>query len=242
MYESKKILAIIAARAGSKGLKNKNIIDLAGKPLIGWTIEAALRSRFIDRTIVSTDGPEIARIAKEAGADVPFLRPAEIAKEDSSMEEVVQHCITWCETQEKNSYDYIIRLPPTAPLRTTEHIDEAIIYYFRHRKTDQDTLVSVTEISSKYGWIMCKKEDGYINFCFEISKDKLFRKNLPQYYLPNGAIYMAPADVARRSSFYTTYTLPFVMDKEVSVDIDSKNDLENALEVLKLKNFSIHAR
>ena len=241
MYESKKILAIIAARAGSKGLKNKNIVDLAGKPLIGWTIEAALRSRFIDRTIVSTDGAAIARISKEAGADVPFLRPVELAKDDSSMEKVVQHCIHWCEFKEKNFYDYIVRLPPTAPLRTAEHVDEAIDYYFRHKKTEQDTLVSVTPVPSKYGWLM-RKEDGYINFCFDISKDKLFRKNLPQYYLPNGAIYMAPIDVARRSSFYSSVTLPFIMNKEVSVDIDSKKDLENALEVLKSKNFSIHAR
>src|SRR3989344_985973 len=105
MYKGKTILAFIGARGGSKGLKNKNIIDFAGGPLIVWSIEAARESKYVDRTIVSTDSESIAEVAKQAGADVPFLRPAKIARDTSRIEEAIEHAIRWIKEYEGRRYD-----------------------------------------------------------------------------------------------------------------------------------------
>jgi len=233
MYEKNKILAFIGARAGSKGLKNKNIIDFAGKPLIDWSIQASLQSQFIDRTIVSTDSQKIADIAIKSGADAPFQRPSVLAKDDSLIEDAIRHCIDWLQKEEHQQYDYLILLQPTSPLRTSQHIDEAIEYYFENRKTSEDTLVSVTEVEKKYGWLMQKDESGYIQFSFDFKKDQYNRQKLTPLFMPNGLIYIAPVEVYKDSHFYTENTLPFVMEKDISVDIDSQEDIEIALERFK---------
>ena len=132
MFQSKKILSFIGARGGSKGLKNKNILNLAGKPLIAWTVEASVQSKYIDRTIVSTNSVEIASAAKDAGADVPFMRPDELATDNAPIILAMQHCLDWLEKNEGECYDYILRLQPTSPLRTVEHVDLAIENYFLH--------------------------------------------------------------------------------------------------------------
>lgn len=232
MYESLKILSFIGARAGSKGLKNKNILELAGKPLITWTIEASCRSKYIDRTIVSTDGKQIAKVAKQAGADVPFLRPAELAADESLLDEAMQHCIRWLSENEDQRYDYILLLQPTSPLRTTEHIDCAIEHYFKNKKTNQDLLISMTRAPKKVGWLMEDKASGYVGFCFDISRRSSRRQALPDYYFPNGVIYFGPTAIMEHLSKDTSRILPFLMDKEVSIDIDSKEDLREAADIL----------
>jgi CMP-N,N'-diacetyllegionaminic acid synthase len=230
MYNHKKILAFIGARKGSKGLKNKNILNLCGRPLICWTIQAALGSKYIDRTLISTDGENIARISKAAGADVPFLRPAKLATDKAPIEGAIRHALDWIEKNDKNSYDYLLLLQPTSPLRTSRHIDDAIKHYFRHRQTPGDTLVSVNRASPKTGWLMGKNSKGYIDFCFGLQDHR--RQNIPSYYLPNGLIYLAPTKVIRRVGFYSSHTLPFVMDEKASVDIDSREDFKHALKML----------
>ena len=236
MFKSKKILAFIGARAGSKGLKDKNIIDFAGKPLIAWTIRAARGSKYIDRTLVSTDGERIAAVAKEAGADVPFLRPTAIAQDHSLIEEALDHALRWLKKNEKKSYDYIVLLQPTSPLRTTEEIDRALEHYFKMKKSAGDTLVSVTVAPAKLGWLMQKNKQGYIHFCLEKNRKKAQRQDVPEYYLPNGAIYIAATKNVIRAGFYGKQTMPFVMSEETSFDIDSRQDLEKALEIFKKTN------
>ncbi len=228
MFKSKRILAFIGARAGSKGLKNKNIVNFAGKPLIVWTIKAALGSKYIDRTIVSTDGEQIAKIAREAGADAPFLRPKKMAQDHSLIQTALEHCLVWLNKHEHQNYDYLLCLQPTSPLRTVRHIDEAIEYYFRNKQSNQDSLVSVVKPSEKLGWLMEKNKAGYVHFAFDIKGQKFRRQNIPDYYLPNGAIFLAPIKSLKVAGFYTAHTIPFVMKTEVSIDIDTKEDLKKA--------------
>ena len=233
MFKSKTILAFIGARAGSKGLKNKNIIDFAGKPLIHWTIQASLKSKYIDRTIVSTDGEQIARAAKASGAEVPFLRPKSMAQDKSPIYDAIRHALKWAKENEKIKYDYLLNLQPTSPLRTSRHIDQAIEYYFKNRRSDADTLVSGTKIPSKYGWLMHEDKKRYIHFCLQGKTRKGRRQELPDYYLPNGVIFLAPVKVIQSATFYTSRTLMFAMDEDVSVDIDAREDLVKALRILK---------
>ncbi len=233
MYESLKILSFIGARVGSKGLKNKNILDLAGKPLIAWTIEASRCSKYIDRTIVSTDGKQIAEIAKQAGADVPFLRPTELATDESLLDEAMQHCVQWLANNEHRVYDYILLLQPTSPLRTAEHIDQAVEYYFKNKKTRQDILISVTRAPKKVGWLMQQNQSGYIGFCFDDSQRGSRRQDLPEYYFPNGVIYLGLTTVMQHLSKNVSRLLPFMMESEVSIDIDSKKDLQEAMKILR---------
>ncbi len=231
MFNSKRLLAFIGARADSRGFKNKNISMLAGKPLISWTIKASCESEYIDRTVVSTDGETIAQIAENSGADVPFLRPADLANDHSLIEDAVIHCVDWIERNEKDYYDYIVRLQPTSPLRNSNHIDQSLRYYFNNKKTEDDTLVSVMNVPRKLGWLMQENNSGYITFCMDVSQAQFNRQELPDYFLPNGAIYIAPVGVAKKKGFYTSNTLPFIMDDNVSIDIDSDKDLERATEV-----------
>ncbi len=233
MYKNKRILAFIGARAGSKGLKDKNILNFAGKPLIQWAIDSSLRSKYIDRTLVSTDGEKIAVISRKAGADVPFLRPAPLATDKALIEDALRHSLTWIKTNEGVRYDLIVLLQPTSPLRTVKHIDAAIEHYFHNRKSSSDTLVSVVKAPAKAGWLMGQGPKGYIDFCFDVKGQKQRRQNIPSYYFPNGLIYLAPVAVIGKGSFYSSRTLPFLMDDSVSVDIDSKEDFNRALRMFR---------
>lgn len=221
-------MAFIGARAGSKGLKGKNIIDLAGKPLIDWTIQAALGSKYVDRTVVSTDGEAIARVARNSGADVPFLRPNELATDESLLDEAIQHCVQWLADKEKTSYDYLLLLQPTSPLRTSAHIDQAIEYFFEHKRSDQDILIAVSPASSKAGWLMHQDSAGYVQFSLDAGRGKHRRQELPQFYFPNGFIYFGPQEVMQRISTVRDTMIPFVVDEEVAADVDSQEDLETA--------------
>ena len=235
MFGKKSILAFIGARAGSKGLRHKNTRSFAGKPLVCWTIDAARGSKYIDRTLVSTDGARIAKVAKAAGADVPFMRPAALATDSASILQAIWHATDWLAQNEGSSYDYVIMLQPTSPLRSAKHIDQAIEYYFSNRKTERDTLVSVTIAPKAVVWLLEKNTSGYLDFCFPLIAQKLRRQASPRYYLPNGVIFLGPLGRARKRLFYTARTLPFVMPENASVDIDTKEDFTRALELFNLQ-------
>ncbi len=221
-------MAFIGARAGSKGLKGKNIIDLAGRPLIDWTIQAALGSKYVDRTVVSTDGEEIARVARTSGADVPFSRPQELATDESLLDEAIQHCVQWLKDKEKTSYDYLLLLQPTSPLRTSAHIDQAIEYFFEHKKSEQDILIAVSLAPPKTGWLMHRNSAGYVQFSLDAGQRKHRRQELPQFYFPNGFIYFGPQEIMRRISEVRDTMIPYVVDEAIAADVDSKEDLEKA--------------
>ncbi len=235
MHSGKKILTFIGARGKSKGLKNKNILPFCGKPLILWTIGAALKSKYVDSVLVSTDSPEIAEISKQAGASVPFLRPSKYAEDHVPQMEAVYHCLDWLRENNQMDYHLFMLLQPTSPLRTSRHIDQAIDFYFNHRKTDEDTLVSVKSLNPKMAWVMEEEREGYITFCIKNGENR--QLCLPTY-LPNGAIYISPIKgLVERMGFYTNKTLRFLMNETESIDIDTIEDFKQAetsfLEILK---------
>lgn len=226
MFQDNKIAAFICARGGSKGLPGKNTISLGGKPLIQWTIEAGLNSEYVDEVIVSTESKEIADISIAGGAQVPYIRPAELAEDDTPIEDVINHAIDWLSTNQNRTFDILMLLMPTSPFRSHIHIDEAIQKYFENRTSSDETLVSVMSMPSKMGFLMQADEQNHIHFCFDnlFGRKGLRRQDLPKYYMPNGALYLAPTRHFE-NSFYSQKTQYYEMNVQDSLDIDSAEDL-----------------
>jgi CMP-N-acetylneuraminic acid synthetase len=218
------IIGIITARGGSKGIPGKNIRMLAGKPLIAWSIQAARESERLVRIIVSTDSPEIADVAKEWGAEIPFTRPSELSKDDSSHISVVEHAIHWLEENEGTLPECVMLLQPTSPLRTAEDIQEAADIIFRK---DAPALVSVTE--ARHHPFLTKRilEDGTLADFVTTDLPYLRRQALPKAYALNGAIYLNRTRILlQERTFLPKGTIPYVMSPERSIDIDSKWDFD----------------
>lgn len=220
MLNNKKILAIIPARGGSKGLPNKNILNCAGKPLISWTINAALAVTEIDKVVVSTDSKEIAELSEKYGA-VSIMRPAKYATDTASMTAVVDHAILEFASKK---FDIVIVLQPTSPLRNNSHVSNAIKKYAEN-DFSKSTLISVTKVNEKYNWIMFCGDQG-LQFCRDHSENALRRQDLDSLYLPNGAIYIAPTK--NFQGFYSKHVIPYIMLAEDSIDIDTAEDLLKA--------------
>ena len=222
MISDKKLLAIIPARGGSKRLSRKNILDFAGKPLIAWSIESALRSKYIDRVVISTDDQEIADISKKYGADVPFMRPDELATDKATSIDVVLHLLEKLETDNK-FYDYIILLQPTSPLRTTQNIDESVELL---QSKNSDSVISVCKAEHSPLWCNTLPEDD--DLCGFIKESTVNKRgqDLEQYYRLNGAIYLCSINSLKKENafFLKSNCLAYKMEQEQSVDIDTKVD------------------
>lgn len=222
MFEERRVLAVVPARGGSKGLPGKNLRLLGGKPMIAWTIEAAQASRRIDRVVVSTDCEEIAAVARQYGAEVPFLRPAELASDHARSFDALLHAIDW---QEENGFvfDLVVWLQPTSPLRCGEDIDRAIELYFSR---DAEAVVSVCETDHHPWWSNTLPEDGCMRDFLRPEALNSNRQQLPAFFRLNGAIYLAsPQFLKINGSFYSDRTFAYVMPKGRSVDIDDAIDL-----------------
>ena len=233
MDRKSKILALIPARAGSKGLPNKNIKLLSGKPMIAWTIEAALRSKYIDKVLISTDSPSIKEIAENYGAWAPFLRPFELATDQAEMLDVASHAIQWVTENSAESYEYIILLQPTAPLRDERHIDEAVARYFQKKTEKYQCLVSVYSVSVKYNWLLRENENNFASFSFPMVDAKFSRQKMKPVFLPNGAIYVAP--IIGFSGFFSDENILYIMSDSDSIDVDSESDFKIAEMMLASK-------
>lgn len=215
------MLAVIPARGGSKGVPGKNIKILAGKPLISYTIKAALESGIFEKVIVSTDSKEIADIAVQYGAEVPFLRPKEIAGDLTSSDDVILHALAYY--KEKGvDFDEVCKLQPTSPFRDGNHIKEAY-QLFCSKKAD--FLVSVCECEHSPLWAGIIGEDLRLdNFISEDAK-RACRQDLPTYYRLNGAIYMGKTECFKMNkSFLGKNSIAYIMEQDKSVDIDSQLD------------------
>lgn len=220
MKEDKKILAIIPARGGSKGILRKNITTLAGKPLIAYSIEVAKKSRYINRVVVSTDDNEIARIARIYESEI-IMRPKELAKDSSSVMDAVFHVLDTLEKEENYIPDIVILLQPTSPLRSVDDVDNAIELFLNSNGCE--SVVGVCENTHLY-WSF-KIERGYLKPIFR-QYIGMRRQKLPKLYLPNGAIFISTPHILKRyKSFYCNKTIPYVMPPERSIDIDEKKDL-----------------
>ena len=230
MYKKKTILAIIPARAGSKGLPGKNIRPLLGKPLIAWSIEQTLRSKYIDKVMVSTDSPLIAAIARKYGAQAPFLRPKELASDTAKIADVILDVLQRLENG-GDPFDLIMLLQPTLPLRSSIDID-ASIEWLSARKAE--SLVSVCQAEHLPLWCNTLPKDYSMK---DFIKQRFIknRQGLPVFYRLNGAIYLSDWQCfKKRKNFFGAKTVAFIMPQERSVDIDTKLDFEFA-EFLKSK-------
>ncbi len=219
----KKILAIIPARGGSKGLPRKNIIDLAGKPLIAWSIEAALESKYITTTVVSSEDKEILSVATQWGAEV-IKRPDELAQDTTASEPVVTHALNEAMKQYDEEYDYLVLLQPTSPLRSAKHIDTALEKLFN---SNADALISVCQYDKKVLKTFLQNEDGYLQGISNNSYPFMRRQDLPDVFMPNGAIYIIDVKIFQKhEKLFTSKTVAFTMDDKSSVDVDTLEDLQ----------------
>lgn len=218
-------LGLIPARGGSKGVERKNIKLLAGRPLIAHTIEAANAAEELERTIVTTDDEEIQRVAGEYGGEVPFRRPSELATDDAAMAPVVDHALTYLESEEDRSFSAVVLLQPTSPLRTGDDIDQAIEL---HRGAAVTTVVSVYEDHS-YRW---RPQDGgaeQLNYTGDANR----RQDKVPEYVENGAIYIVDAEHFRTHGDLRGGTVElYAMDERRSVDIDTEFDFWLAEQLL----------
>lgn len=215
-------LAIIPARGGSKGLPGKNIRPLAGAPLIGHTIWAALEAGSVSRVMVSTDDEDIATTARELGAEVPFLRPPELSDDKASGVDVCLHALAHAENVLDYHPELVVLLQPTSPMRNAGDIDAAISLL---RKNGADAVVSLKPVTEYPQWM--KKMDGKqrISPLFDDLEITSARQDLEKSYLLNGAIYLSTADnLKKHRSFYGGDTRGYVMPEERSIDIDTLND------------------
>ncbi|MFT7860918.1 MAG: acylneuraminate cytidylyltransferase family protein [Sulfurimonas sp.] len=231
MYKDKKILAIIPARGGSKRLPKKNLLPLDGTPLIGWSIEEARRSKYIDTLIVSTDSTEIQEVAHAFGAQTPFLRPSELAADDTRSIDVVIHAIEFYGAQK---YDYVILLQPTSPLRDVDDIDSAIEYFFEKEAT---SVIGVCEVEHSPLWSNTLDETKSMDNFLDQKYNNARSQDLPVYYRINGAFYMSKVDsVLKNETFFVTHDIyAHIMSQEHSVDIDTFIDFTTAEAILKQK-------
>lgn len=225
MSKKNRILSLIPARGGSKGIPRKNVRPMAGKPLIAWTIEAALRSSQLDAVVVSTEDEEIANVARQWGALVPFLRPPELAKDESPGIDPVMHAL-----DQLPGYDAVLLLQPTSPLRTTEDIDACIALA---EDMQASTVVSVCAPDQSPFWMYRLDDDKRLHALVEMPAISR-RQDLPPIYAMNGALYFASAESLRRHrAFVTTETIAYVMPRERSVDLDTLLDWKLAEMLLR---------
>jgi N-acylneuraminate cytidylyltransferase len=223
--KSHKVLALITARGGSKGLPRKNVLLAGGKPLIAWTVKAALESQFVDRVVLSSDDDEIMVAAEAAGCEVPFRRPTHLATDKASSMDVVKHAL-----QELPDYDYIVLLQPTSPLRTNDDIDAAFQLMLTR---NAPACVSVSEVDQSPYWMYRLTDDNKLVNIMEPLGNLSRRQDLPTIYALNGAIYIAKVDwLIKTEKFVDTETIAYQMPKERSLDIDDMNDFERFLKII----------
>lgn len=219
------ILAIIPARGGSKGVYRKNIRDLNGKPLISYTIEAAKKSKYINRVVVSTDDIEIADISKKYGAEVPCLRPSNLSGDISPTVDCILHMLNYLKETEGYIPTHIMLLQCTSPLRNFTHINEAVEKFI---KCNESALISVCESEVNPYWTNVFEGDvlkPFIKDGYKIAR----RQDLPEIYRVNGAIYLIEAEIfLKEKTFQPSSLTGYIMDSYHSIDIDTELDFKIA--------------
>jgi len=229
------ILGLIPARGGSKSIPHKNIVLLAGKPMLAYTCEAALQSAHINRVVLSTDDPAIAEVGRACGIEVPFMRPDELARDDTPSLAVAQHAISWLKQHADWHTDILVLLQPTSPLRRAKHIDEALEIMFQQ---NADTVVSVVEVPHRYSpYSIMGLKDGKLQdfWTAPLPFDRYRRQDMPTFYARNGpSVLVTKSDVVLRGeSFYGENIYPYIMEERVSIDIDMSLDLLIAEVILR---------
>lgn len=220
------VVAIIPARGGSKSVPKKNIKMLAGKPMIAYTIKAALNSRYCQRVIVSTDDPEIAKVTNKYGAEVPFMRPSKLAADDTPLLPVLQHAAKWLEEKERYIPDIVVLLQPTSPLRMPEHIDDAIQLLV---DSGADSVVSVCKCEHPPYWMLSIDNNGRISPFYKRpgwtpeEMCRTPRQKLRQAFRINGAVYVTTRKMLlEKGKLLGDDIRVLIMSEKDSVDVDSE--------------------
>ena len=226
-----KFLVLVPARGGSKGIPHKNMRLLAGKPLIDYTIEAALGSRYPLRVVVSTDDEEIARVSQAVGAEVPFLRPAELASDETPTFSVVRHALQWLEQHEAYQPELVVLLQPTSPLRRSRHIDQALELLL---SSEADSVVSLCEVEHSPYWMKNVDAEGRVSPFMSMEEEYTRRQALPKVYRLNGAIFVTRSKVIiRENRLLGDDTRAYIMNQVDSIDIDTELDFKLAELLIK---------
>ena len=222
------VCTIITARGGSKGIPRKNIKLLNGKPVIAYSIEPSISSSLIKNTYVTTEDSEISEVSKEYGAEI-INRPPHLAEDTSTSVDVILHALDYLE-KNNNLPDFFVLLQPTSPLRSKEDIENAI-YLFT--KNECNALISVCEIDHT-SMLSLTIENNFLKPTCDENFLNTRRQELPDYYCPNGAIYIiTPESLRKDKTFYPKRTIPYIMPKERSVDLDTEFDFKLAEFLLK---------
>lgn len=232
--KNKTFLAIIPARGGSKRLPNKNIKELNGKPLITYTIEASLKSKYITKTIVSTDSEEIQKIASENNACVPFLRPKELSLDESKSIDVIIHALNYLKENKNEIFDYVVLLQPTSPLRNEKEIDKAIEYL---KEKQADAVISVCEVEHNPLWSNTLNETKSLSNFLDKKYINSRSQDLKTFYRLNGAIYICKTEeLLKENTFFINNNIfAYEMSQEKSVDIDTHLDFIIAKAIMDSK-------
>jgi N-acylneuraminate cytidylyltransferase len=220
MIQGRSILAIIPARGGSKEVPRKNLREIAGKPLISWAIEEGRKSQYIDRLILSSEDPEIISMARSWSCEVPFVRPAELARDETPGIEPVLHALRVL----PEKYDYIVLLQPTSPLRLAEDIDGCLETCLCHHAP---ACVTVTEVDQSPFWMYRLDTSRHLVPLIDQKSLPSRRQDLPQVYTLNGAVYVAQTTwLQQQRTFLTNETVAHIMPRERSLDVDTELDLK----------------
>ncbi|MCJ7841353.1 acylneuraminate cytidylyltransferase family protein [Lederbergia sp. NSJ-179] len=226
------MIALIPARGGSKGIPRKNIKNLNGSPLISYTIKAALEAGCFSRVIVSTDSQEIADVAKQFGAEIPFLRPHDLATDSALAIDTYLYTMNRLRKEGSKDTDIFTVLLPTTPLRTVKNIQEAILLFHEH---EPSSLVSVTKAPIPLDWYMVKDNENILQKVIINDSEKLKnRQDERDYFIPNGAIYILRSKLLETTgNYYFENTIGYEMKPEESIDIDTPFEFFMAECILK---------
>lgn len=237
MYKNKTFLAIIPARGGSKGLPGKNIKELCGKPLIAWSIEAGLKSKYIDEVMVTTDSQDIADIAKKYGANVPFLRPDYLANDIATSFDVIKHTIDFYKNEFKREFDYIILLEPTSPLREVSDIDNAIDQFLN---SSADSIVGIAKTEGQNpAFLVLTNEKNFISGYENHDMKVLRRQDIKDIYFFEGTIYISKTNVLlHKETFYHENTIGYEVPKYKSLEIDDMDDFVMVEAIMKYRGYN----
>jgi CMP-N-acetylneuraminic acid synthetase len=229
-----KIVAIIPARGGSKGLTRKNIKPLLGKPLVAGTIEQAKKSKYVNKVVVSTEDKEIAKISKKYGAEV-VDRPEELARDESPTIDAIMHAIDWFEKRGEY-FDIVVLLEPTSPLRKENDIDNAIELFIKNIDK-ADSLVSVGEVHLENPYILKTIENKYVKPFIEVDENRYQRQQLPKVYFPYGVVYLSKTDALKKyKTFYQEKTISYFIERWQNYEIDDIYDFVCIETILKSKS------
>lgn len=223
-----KVLYIVTARGGSKGVPRKNIRMVGGLPLIAYKIIAAKKSMAEKRIIVSTDDEEIARIAKQYGAEVPFMRPDFLATDSASSMDVIEHAMNWVEERDDDKFDYVCMLEPSSPFATYQDLDNAFQLL---QETNADTLLGMEEVDVNSIFINELDEQGGLSHFYNVicNMKSVRRQDQKKEYTMNGCMYIAKWDYFKKNKlFHSMNSVPYIMPREKSIEIDTMIDYEFA--------------